>query len=323
VDPAPDVTESNVGAANAIAVLKLSGTTGPSGSVNPQVQFHSATTGSFVGSAQFFTESNQAWQPIAIDTISDGNSDGTSGDFATVMLAENLVTGQIKVQIKAEADGSKLRTNIPFFNANWTAIDVAALNDLNGDGTEGDTGIAVLAQHKANGYYEVRVTPFDTVNNLPILQQRVFSSAWDVKAVEGIVAPGGGDSMLSVLGTDAGGKSKVQNRLVSDGSLYNSIFGWGPEVDATDIAVGYELPNVPVVALYGNRDSNGNSVLRVRLISTGQNLDSYGFLSGPYETGRITATGDYIAGSATDQGDGSIFIKVRLDSGEPLSEIFP
>ena len=116
VAPAPDVTEVFEAGTAAVAVLELSGTTGPSGSVNPQVRVFNANTGAAIRAIEFFTQSLDAWQPIAIDTISDGNSDGTGGDTAIVMLAENLATGQIKVHISASADGAKSRSNIPFFN---------------------------------------------------------------------------------------------------------------------------------------------------------------------------------------------------------------
>ncbi len=321
VAPAPDVTEAREAGAAAVALLELSGTTGPSGSVNPQVRLFNATTSAEIRAIEFFAQSADAWQPIAIDTIQDGNGDGTGTDSAIVMLAENLVNGQIKVHFRGSESGAKLRTNVPFFNANWTAIDVAVVEDINGDSILGDAGIAVLAQHKANGYYEVRMTPYDTVNNLDTFRQRFFSSAWDVKAIEASIEPGGGDSVIIALGTDGLEVSKAQVRLVSDGSLRNTIRGWGAEVVSKDIAIS----NL-AITFYGFRLGSLSPTVNTRAIDDGAQGAKYTFLNSNYVNGRITGTTPTgsLAGSGFDNRDSSLIIRVRdASSGGFEADILP
>jgi len=321
VAPAPDVTEAREAGAAAVALLELSGTTGPSGSVNPQVRLFNATTSAEIRAIEFFAQSADAWQPIAIDTIQDGNGDGTGTDSGIVMLAENLVNGQIKVHFRGSESGAKLRTNVPFFNANWTAIDVAVVEDINGDSILGDAGIAVLAQHKANGYYEVRMTPYDTVNNLDTFRQRFFSSAWDVKAIEASIEPGGGDSVIIALGTDGLEVSKAQVRLVSDGSLRNTIRGWGAEVVSKDIAIS----NL-AITFYGFRLGSLSPTVNTRAIDDGAQGAKYTFLNSNYVNGRITGTTPTgsLAGSGFDNRDSSLIIRVRdASSGGFEADILP
>jgi hypothetical protein len=326
VAPAPDLTNVYDGTDDAIAMLELSGTTGPSGSVNPQVRLFDSNTGAAIRTIEFFTESNEAWQPIAIDSLSDGNSDGLATDTAIAMLAENLVTGQIKVQIRAAADGAKLRTNIPFFNSGWTPVDVAVVNDADGNTVTGDDYIAVLATNDGNGRHRVSTVAFDTVNNIPIHEQRFFTPSWEVKAIESSYPynfGGGQPSWLTVLATDAAGISKAQTRAFDDGAMISTLYGWGAEVDSTDITMS-QMSGAPVVVFYGKRASSGNSVLKSRQILSGDNIDAYRFIGSGFDARRITMTTlGMVAGSAADIGDSSLYIKVRQESGPPVVDIFP
>ena len=324
VAPAPDLTHVFDGS-DAFAMLELSGTTGPSGSVNPQVRLFDSNTGAEIRAIEFFTESNEAWQPIAIDTLADANSSGGGGDTAIAMLAQNLVTGQIKVQIRATADGAKLRTNIPFFNSGWTPVDVAVVNDADNNLVTGDDFIAVLATNDGNGRHRVSTVAFATVNNIPIHEQRFFTPSWEVKAIESSTPVNlfNGQSWLTVLGTNGAGVSKAQTRVFNDGALVSSLYGWGAEVDSTDITMS-NVSGAPVVVFYGKRASNGSAALKSRQIFSGDNIDAYGLIASGFAAARITMTAfGLVAGSATDEGDSSLYIKVREESGPPVVDIFP
>jgi len=338
VAPLADVTEAGAaGGDGDFALLELSSTTGPSGSVNPQVRVLDGKTGSEAFSIEYFDQSAEAWQPIAIDTVSDGNSDGTADDPAVVMLAQNLVSGQIKVQARYISNGTKVRTNIPFFSStNWSPIDVAVVNDINGDGTTGDTGIAVLAQSGVDSRWEVRMTPLGTVNNLPTFTGRYFSPTDVVKGIE--ATTDAGDSLIIALGVDGAGKSRLQGRQVSDGASLGNLMVWGAgaSVDATDLSIvadadGNGTADDPAAVVLGLRDSNSNTIYRSLLISDGSDLGTNRLLSSPFAPERITSTdsivgagGEEIAASAINTGDDALRVKLRAFSDNAsISDLDP
>jgi len=322
VAPAADVTEAGAaGGDGDFALLELSGTTGPSGELVPQIRVIDGASGTVLNTHEYFATATNAWQPIAIDTVSDGNSDGTADDPAVVMLAQNLVNGQIVVQTRYVSDGTNARGKIYFFDPAWTPIDVAVVNDINGDGTTGDTGIAVLAKADSDGRHVVRMTPYTTANNVPTLNKPFFTPTWDVLSIEASTVAGGGDSALVVLAEDAAGTALVQQRLVSSGVRQVNVFGWGSAVDAEDLTIVADgnrdgTADDPAVVFYGERVSNGNPVVRARLLSDGSVVDEFGFLGSAFAADRITSMPsanynafDELAGTAED---GSDVLNVRL-----------
>ncbi len=327
--PPADVTEAGDTSGNGDFALLLQGA-----ATGSQVQIFDGASGAMLNSIDFFS---WVWEAIAIDTISDGNGDGIADDPAIAMLAVRPDNGQIKVQFRSVADGSVLRTNLPLFNINWEAIDLAIIDDMNGDGTTGDTGVAVVAINKATGRNEVRVLPLDSTDFVPVFQQRYFNPEWVSTGVEAFVAPGGGDILIGVMATNSvSGKTILQRRQLSDGVRMPNVYAFGASIKGSDLTVlkdtdGNGTADDPSVVFYGTNLSNGNSIVRTRRMDNGAIVSQFRILGNSFTPQKITtlpdADGndiDELAGSAIRNSDDSLFIKLRDSSTTAtVSEISP
>lgn len=328
--PRADVTEAGDTAGVGSIGLMVTDVTSGAG-----VDVINAATGLGLSTIEYFDTASAAWTPIAIDTVRDGNGDGTSGDVAISMLAQSAATGQIVVQTRLVSDGSKVGAGqLAFFNSTgWAPIDVAVVNDVNGDLTSGDAAIAVLAQSTVDGRYEVRAKLLS--NGTQIFNERYFTPAWTATAVEAFTAPGAGDSRISVMATDAGGATVARTRQVSDGASNGQIFGFGSEITPADlgaIADGNSDGALgdPALIFYGQRVSSGNTVARSRDAATGAHIKTKELLGAGFTPDAVTTILDAsgngfedIAGSATDGGS-TLNIKVRdYKSNSSVADILP
>ncbi len=294
-----------------------------------------ASTGAALSTIEYFDTASATWTPIAIDTVRDGDSDGTSDDPAIAMLAQSAATGQIVVQTRLVSSGAKVGAGqLPFFsNTGWTPIDVAVINDVNGDLTSGDTAIAVLAKSTVDGRNEVRAKLLSDGSD--IFLERFFSPAETATAVEAYVAPGAGDSRVSVLATDAGGTAIAETHQVSNGGRLPNIFGHGSEITSTDLGVASDGNSDgafgdPALIFYGTRVSTGITIARSRDAGTGAHLKTRELLGAGFTPDAVTTILDAsgngfedIAGSATDGGS-TLNIKVRdYKSNSSVADILP
>ncbi len=328
--PVADVTEAgDTGGDGDFAILRQSVATGS------QVQIIDGASGAVLNSIDFFS---WAWEAVAIDTIRDGNGDGTADDPAIALLAFRPDNGQIKVQIRSVADGSLLRSsNLGFFNSGWDARDIAVLNDLNGDGTTGDIGIAVLAVDKTTGRNEVEVLPLDSMDFVPVFKERFFNPDWTPVAVEAYVAPGGSESLLSVMAkNNTTGKTVLQSRRFSDGVRITNVFAFGPGIEGADLGILEDADangtaDDPAAVFYGTNLNNGNAIVRLRRVDNSAIIGQFRILGSSYSPQRVTSLPDAdgnnideLAGSAINDGNGSLFIKLRDSSTTAtVSDISP
>ena len=290
------------------------------------VDIINASTGAVASTIEYFDVSASTWDLIAIDTVADANSNGTADDPAIALLAQSQATGQIVVQTRATSDGSIVGGWLPFFNnSNWTPIDVAVVNDINGDGTTGDTGIAVLAENTVSGAYQVRMKLLSNGNQT--FKRNFFTPAWTASAIEAYTAPGGGDSRIAVMADDAGGVTKAASKQVSDGAFISSIFGFGADIVSADLGVAADanhnfVADDPALLFYGARVSNGNTVVRSRAASDGAHLKTkelFGTGFSPDAVTTLSTAGgtafDDVAGTADAGGDSSIKVRDYKTNG--------
>jgi hypothetical protein len=241
------------------------------------------------------------------------------------------------VQFRAVSDGSVLRTNLGLFNASWTPLDIAVVNDINGDGTPGDTGIAVLAVNNDTGRNEVEMVPLDSGTGVPAFKERFFTPDWTALAVETLVPAGGGDALLVVMAqNDISGKTVLQRRQVSDGTRLTNIFAFGPGIEPSDLSIATDgdadgTADDPAAVFYGTNLGSGNPIVRIRSNASGARLDEFRIIGSTFLPERVTilpdAGGDNIhdvAGSTRRSSNGELLLKVRdyATSGN-ISDIFP
>lgn len=324
-----DITEAgDVGGVGQVALTVDDVTSGVG------VDIINASTGAVASTIEYFDVSASTWDLIAIDTVADANSNGTADDPAIALLAQSQGTGQIVVQTRAVSDGSIVGGWLPFFNnSNWTPIDVAVVNDVNGDGTTGDTGIAVLAENNGNGSYQVRMKLLS--NGSQTFKRNFFDASWTADAIEGFTAAGGGGSRIAVMAVDGGGRTKAQVRDVSNGNLDISVFAFGSAISGSDLGVIADgdddgNANDPALLFYGSRVSNGNTIYRSRSAASGSHIKTKELLGTGFTPDAVTSldsagasSADDIAGTAVDGSDVQT-IKVRdYRNNLTVSDILP
>ncbi len=329
--PLADLTEAGDTSGDGdLAVLLQGDATGS------QVQVFDAASGALLNTIDFFS---WAWEPIAIDTISDSDGNGTADDPAIAMVARRPDNGQVNVQLRRVSDGSVLRSNIGFFSSRrWIPNDVAVLNDTNGDGTPGDVSIAVLAKNIDTGRNEVEVLPLSAMSgDAPSFKSRYFNPDWNPVALEAYVPAGGGDTLIGVLAENQlTNKTVFQRRRLSDGVRITNIFAFGTGISPSDVAVTDDgdangTGGDPALVFYGTNLTNGNAIVRIRSDSTGAKLDEYRILGNVFTPERAAmfpdASGDNVddvSGSARRISDGALLLKQRnYDTSGNISDIFP
>ena len=326
--PPADVTEAfESNSAGDVAVLVQGEATGAA------VNVYDGASGAFLTSMDFFS---WAWQPVAIDTIRDFNEDGTADDPGIAMLAFRPQTGEIRVDLR-KVSTNRLKRSISYFGSSWTPIDVAVVNDLNGDGTTGDIGVAVLAYRPSDGRTEVRMVDLASNGNTPSFRKKYFNADWLPIALEGYVGPGGGDSLLSVMAfNESNGKTVTQTRSAVLGSRVGSnIFVFGGTYDALDMSVaadgnGDGTANDPALVFYGEK-IGVRIVARLRDVATRSFLrDVLMFADGnaPERISTLTdASGnDIVEIGATARLDRNDRLELKLrdyDTGDRTSRVFP
>ncbi len=176
-----------------------------------------------------------AWLPVAIATLPDTNADLVANDPSIALLGHNPQTNKHTVQVRRASDGGLVRS-IGFFSSDWQAIDLAVVDDGNGDGTPGDAAIAVLGFQPSTGKISVQLrraadgTLIRTVNYL--------NSLWTPIAVEALARPGAA-TVVAVLAAKSGGSGEiiVQSRRAGDGTVARNTYFFGAGWIAQDLSL--------------------------------------------------------------------------------------
>ncbi len=325
--------------ADAIPVKRLSGLADVSGDGVPDiahinedatktVDIISGSDGSIIRQIEFF---GVDWNVIAISTLEDGNLDGVSNDPAIAMLARNNLTGLNRVRVLDAVSGERRGSNITFFDSTFAGIDLAVLNDQNGDGVPNDPSLAVLAKQDT-GRVAVLLKRFSDGS---VLGNWTFTKPdFDALAVEG-VSPAGEVPAISVLyRNNTTGKSRIRTRRADNGQWMQGIFVAGPARDPSDFAVitdlngdGAKDDQAYAILL---KVEGGNNRVRFRNVGTGDMIKETLFIAGSWEMNSLTVLPDTdsngfedLAGEAERNAGVEKIIKVRdFDTIDTLQNIF-
>ena len=150
----------------------------------PSVECYSGLDGSLVMTQDFL---NDEYWGVAMATVADSNADGVANDPALAVLGHRARDKNHKVQVRRLDDNSVVNA-IEFLGPNWDVIDVAVIDDLNGDGVPGDAAIAVLAFNAAaSRAYQKTIVQVRRLSNKKLVAQRNYlNGAWRPVAIEAI-----------------------------------------------------------------------------------------------------------------------------------------
>jgi len=293
------------------------------------VEIFSGSDGSTVRQIEFF---GSDWTAVAISTLEDGNADGVSNDPAIAMLARNSVTGLHRARVRDGYTGQRVGSDATFFNDSYTGIDLAVLNDHNGDGVSIDPSILVLAKQDT-GRVAVLVKRF---SDGAVLGNWTFTMPdFDALAVEGL-SPAGGVPAISVLYLNSNtGKSRIRTRRADNGQMMQGMFVAGPSREPRDFAVFTDLNgdgtnDDQAYAILLKREGAGSNVVRYRNVQTGAIVKETLLVSGSWESNSLAVLPDTdsngfdeLVGDSEEIAGEDKLIKARdFDTTDLLQNIF-
>jgi hypothetical protein len=309
-----------------IAVLNLFN----SQSDGPVVDLMSGSTGKYLDDIEFLSKGYKA---LRLDVGADANQDGVANDPFIAVLAKHRKTKETWVQVRSADDGSKLRANLRFFRENYIGIDVAVLDDTNGDGVPDDPSVAVLAQKTTSGRQAVMLRSLVTGKRLA--NWTITADNQEVIAIIGETVAGTApnNARISVLTKDAAlvekPKASILSIRVADGSLLPRQTVVGSSWKVVDMAVrkggaGSGATNAPAIVVLGEQLSNSTSKVRVRDLKRNDKLTDITILGSPWNSHRVGVAPD-LSGNGEEEAvvlaihpaDDRVRIKLRdLDSGD-------
>ena len=299
----------------------------------PLVRYYSGADQKKVKGIDYFA---QHWWGVAADTVTDANSNGVANDPAVAVLARKPDGQKRSVEIRSSDDGSSLG-KISFLGTSWVPIDVAVINDVDGDGVTGDTAIAVLGYNPTQDEdkkIKVQVRWMDTGEVLA--NWEFFNDNYLPNALE-VVQRENTTPLLAVLATNKNDAAiRVESRRLNKGTKVITTKFFGSSWFARDIAIledtdGNGNPNDPsIMVLAENLNDNKNKV-QIRLASDGSQQKNI-LMQGASQNARRLTNVDDISGNqheevgslAVNPNDGSeSILLVDYDDTDDKTKINP
>jgi cyclophilin family peptidyl-prolyl cis-trans isomerase len=299
----------------------------------PKVRYYSGASRKIIKGVSYL---GQAWSGVAAATVVDGNSNGVANDPAVAVLGHKASADKHAVEVR-RADNGALINKIFFLSSSWTVIDVAVIDDKNGDGVTGDTAIAVLGVNPDKPFNEqIRVQVRRLSDGKQLANWFFLNGNWTPLALEAVNRIGQ-TPLLAVLANKAAtGANVVQARKFSNGSVQRdtSFFnaGWlARDVSVVTDSDGDGNPNDPAYLVLANHLETGRNKVQARRANDGARLQNITMLGTNWEGMRVTGTGD-ISGNlreevgvlAAKKTDGTVAIQLKdYEDRSTTATIFP
>jgi hypothetical protein len=308
-----------------IAELQMTG--------QPRVRYFSGASRTKIKTVTYL---GPAWSSVAVATVADSNADGVDNDPSLAVLAEKPLEHKYVVEVRRADDGS-LINKVFFLNAAWDIVDVAVIDDKNGDGVTGDTAIAVLAVNPNKPFDEqIRVQVRRLSDDKLLANWHFLNGNWTALALEA-VSRLGGSPLLAVLANKATtGANVIQARRLSDGNIQRDTSFFDTSWLARDVAIltdsdGNGNKNDPAYLVLASHPETGRNKVQARRVGDGERLRNITMLGANWEGKRVTGSGD-ISGNlfeelgvlAEKSTDGTIAIQLKdFDDRTTTATIFP
>ena len=263
----------------------------------PQINVYSGANGQVHTNIKYLTTKHRG---IAMATVRDANQDGTADDPAVAVLTDHDTYHRIYLETRRLDTGVSLG-KIKFLNAQWRAVDVAVIDDTNGDGDTSDTSIAVLSQRISDGRIRVEIRDLATgnlVRNIIYLNRTFTPVAIGVVDRSPQIQMGTISPLLGVLAENqTDGRRLLQSRFVSTGALDQNIRFYNSQTSLKDVTVlhdtnGDGLPTDPSWQVLAIRDSDNAVRVQTRFAVDGSLDSNLQILNSQWNALRMDSIGD-------------------------------
>lgn len=268
----------------------------------PEIAVYSGAFGDVHSTIAFI---NDNWFGVALGTVRDADQSGVPDDPAVAMLVVNKDTSKIRVETRGVSGGTLLNS-IQFLNEKWRAVDVAVVDDLNGDGLTNDTAIAVLAQRVSDGRIQLQLRNFADgalISNTVYLNARwapVAAAVADRSAMAPIF------TLPPLIGVIAekpeDGRRVLQSRIAGAGTFNQNIKFLGSAWRYLDISVNHDANgdstlDDPIWQVLATRPSDDVIWVQSRFVADGTFDDNVAILNANWQGLRMDSAAD-MGGSA-------------------------
>jgi uncharacterized delta-60 repeat protein len=304
-----------------------------SGQGQPLVRYFSGASRKKIKSVNYF---GPAWSSVAAATVADSNANGVANDPAVAVLAHKASTGEHAVEVR-RANNGVLINKIFFLSASWEVIDMAIIDDKNGDGVTGDTAIAVLAVNPDMPFSEqIRVQVRKLSDGKRLANWSFLNGNWTALALEAINRIGRTPLLAVLANKTATGANVVQARKLMDGSVQRDTSFMDSAWTARDVAIiadanGDGNASDPAYLVLSSHQETGRNKVQIRWVSDGKRLKNITMLGTNWRGTRVTGVDD-ISGNlreeigvlAEKRTDGKVAIQLKdIADRTTTATIFP
>ena len=286
----------------------------------PKVSYYSGATGKRIRTVKYF---GMAWTGVAAATLADANANGVAKDPAVAVLATRPDNGRHAVEVRRSKTG-KLLTRIDFMGPATQVLDVAVIDDSNGDGVTDDPVIAVLGFNPDRPSKEqIRVQVRRLSDGGVVKNYFFFNDAWTPVALEGVQRPNR-SPLIAVLGHNRNnGKNVAQARALKNGTLQPNVTFLNTDWVVRDLAIladtnGDGDAKDPSYLVLGNQQNTGGNRVQTRRVSNGNFIKNVAVNGPKWEAYRLMRIDDISGNLAEEVGtlakerdDGTVNILVK------------
>jgi hypothetical protein len=299
----------------------------------PKVRYYSGANRQQIRGQSYL---GQAWTGVAAATVVDANADGSANDPAVAVLGTKSSVGKHTVEVRRADDGT-LIGKIDVLGPNWMVLDVAIIDDQNGDGVTGDTLIAVLGYDPAKSFdQQIKVQVKRLSDGKVIANWFFFNGNWVPLALAAIDRLGQTPLLAVLANKPATGANVVQARKLTNGAKQRDTSFFNANKLARDVAIlldsnGDGNANDPAYLVLANDIATGKNKVQARRVIDGARLTNLTAVGINWEAKRVTSTGDIsgnlfeeVGALAKKRTDGKIAIQLTdFDDRSTTATIFP
>ncbi len=328
--PVGDVT--GVSDVSSDAVQDVAHLTSKSGS-QPKVRYYSGANRQKIRGVSYL---GTAWMGVAAATVIDSDADGVADDPAVAVLGHKSSVGKHTVEVRRAANG-ELINKIDFLGPSWEVLDVAVIDDKNGDGVTGDTLIAVLGYDPNKAFdQQIKVQVRRLSDGSLVANWFFLNGNWMPVALEGVNRMGQTPLLAVLANKPATGANVVQARKLSNGSKQRDTSFFNASWVARDVSIvtdsdGDGTATDPAYLVLANHTETGRNKVQSRRVNDGMRLQNITMLGTNWDGKRVTGTGD-ISGNlreevgvlAEKKTDGTVAIQLKdYQDRTTTATIFP
>jgi hypothetical protein len=196
------------------------------------------------------------------------------------------------------ADDGKFINKVFFLGPNWEVIDVAVIDESDGDGVTDDTAIAVLGVNPNKPSTEQIKVQVRWLSDGKLVENWFFfNHKWTPLALEAVNRMGASPLLAVLANKVATGTNMVQARQLSDGMVQRETTFFNSSLVARDVAILPDLngdgnTNDAVYLVLSTHPDTGRNKVQTRRVSDAVRYKNITIFGTKWDIQRVTGSAD-------------------------------